>query len=299
MVFPINSMKIQPECIPCLLKRVLFETELSTSTKKVQTNAVRTACKILAETYDPTTCSTSVATKVHKSVYNSLHNKDPYRKLKQSSNKVAQSLVQKTEALISTSKDPLKTSLICSIIGNIMDFGIEGSSSHPRLLEEVFDKLYTEGLGYDDYHKLKAFLRKSTHLMLFTDNCGEIVFDKILCRELKKFNPLVRITAVVKGEPVLNDATLQDAKEIALSDVVDEVFTTGCFAVGVDFSNLPRKVQQQLDATDLILAKGMANYESFSETLYAPVAYLLRTKCRAIANDMNLPLNISAIKVYE
>jgi damage-control phosphatase, subfamily I len=299
MSFSGLSMKIQTECLPCLLKRILFEAELSTSDKKRQVAAVRTACSLLAELYDPATCSAVLATQVHKSVYETLHDKDPYLKLKQTSNEVASSLVPKVEGLISTSADPLKTSLLCSIIGNIMDFGIEGSSSHPRMLEEVFDTLYTEGLGYDDYPKLRELLRKATRLMIFTDNCGEIVFDKLLCRELKRFNPRLHITAVVKGEPILSDATLQDAQDISLLEVVDEVYTTGCFAVGVDFSRLPREVAQGLHDADVIIAKGMANYESFSETAYVPIAYLLRVKCHAIAQSLGLPQNISVIKVFE
>jgi uncharacterized protein with ATP-grasp and redox domains len=135
--------------------------------------------------------------------------------------------------------------------------------------------------------------------VLFTDNCGEIVFDKILCRELKTFNPRLHLTVVVKGEPILSDATIKDAQDINLQEVVDELLTTGCFAVGVDFSKLPGNVKKALDQADLIIAKGMANYESFSETSYKPIAYLLRTKCNAIARSMNLPRNISAIKIEE
>ena len=292
-------MKIQPECLPCLLKRILFETELSTQKKKHQTAALCTACKLLAESYDPEECSATIATKIHKGVYETLQDKDPYTKLKHASNLIATSLVPTIEGLIKTSPDPLKTSMICSIIGNIMDFGIDGSSTHPKVLEEVFDTLYAEGLGYDDYQQLKELLKNATHLVLFTDNCGEIVFDKILCRELKHFNPTVHITAVVKGEPILSDATGEDAKEIKLHEVVDTLYTTGCFAVGVDFHKLPSEVTSALKRTDAIIAKGMANYESFSETTFRPIAYLLRTKCNAIARSMNLPRNISAIKLYE
>jgi uncharacterized protein with ATP-grasp and redox domains len=135
--------------------------------------------------------------------------------------------------------------------------------------------------------------------MLFTDNCGEIVFDKILCRELKRFNPALRITAVVKGEPVLSDATKKDAEEIRLSEEVDELFTTGCFAVGVDFQRLPAEVLRALKQADLFIVKGMANYESFSETRYKPVVYMLRTKCNVIARSMQLPRDISVIKIYD
>jgi len=292
-------MKIQNECIPCLLKRILFETEISTKEKKRQTKAVRTACALLAEHYDPEECSATIATKLHKSVYETIQDKDPYAELKHTSNLIATSLVPKIQGLIKISPDPLKTSMVCAIIGNIMDFGIDGSSAHPQMLEEVFDKLYAEGLGYDDYQKLKNLLKNATHIVLFTDNCGEIVFDKILCRELKHFNPTLHITAVVKGEPILSDATIKDAKEIKLYEVVDDLFTTGCFAVGVDFHKLPGEVKKALKHANLIIAKGMANYESFSETTYAPIAYLLRTKCSAIARSMNIPQNISAIKIYE
>ena len=299
MSFPGLIMKIQTECLPCLLKRILFETELSTKGKKRQTKALRTACTLLAEHYDPEQCSATIATKVHKGVYETLQDKDPYANLKHTSNQIATSLVPNIEGLIKTSPDPLKTSMICAIIGNIMDFGIDGSSAHPQMLEEVFDALNAEGLGYDDYQKLRNLLNNASHLVLFTDNCGEIVFDKILCRELKHFNPKLHITAVVKGEPILSDATIEDAQEIKLHEVVDELFTTGCFAVGVDFPRLPAEAKKALKHADVIIAKGMANYESFSETTYRPIAYLLRTKCSAIARSMNLPRNISAIKLYK
>ena len=299
MSFPGFIMKIQTECLPCLLKRILFETELSTKEKKQQTQAMRIACTLLGEHYTPQECSATIATKVHKAVYETLQDKDPYVELKHTSNRIASSLVPKIETLIKTSQDPLKTSMICAIIGNVMDFGIDGSSAHPEMLEAIFDTLYAEGFGYDDYQNLKNLLINATYLVLFTDNCGEIVFDKILCRELKRFNPSLHITAVVKGEPILSDATIEDTQEIKLHEVVDRIYTTGCFAVGVDFQKLSAEVILALKHADVIIAKGMANYESFSETTFKPIAYLLRTKCNAIARSMNLPRNISAIKLYK
>jgi len=290
-------MKIQTECLPCLLKRLLFETELSTTDADKRTKALRTACAMLANLYDPSVCSATIATQVHQAVYEALGDKDPYQTLKQQSNAVATTLVPKVEQLIRSSADPLKTSMLCAIIGNIMDFGIDGASAHPEMLQEVFEQLYAEGLGYDDYEALRTLLRDATRVVLFIDNCGEIVFDKLLCRELKASYPRVHLTVVVKGEPILSDATMQDAEDIRLGEVVDEVLTTGCFAVGVDFVRLPGKVAETLERADVIIAKGMANYESFSETRYRPIAYLLRTKCSAIARSMGLPRDISAIQL--
>ena len=292
-------MKIQTECVACLLNRVIYETKQSTEDKKLRTQAVKNACKTLSEIYDPGACSATIATKVHKIVYDTLGDKDPYKYLKNQSNKVAKSLLPKVEDLIKESEHPLKTIMICSIIGNMMDFGIAGGSSNPAMLKEIFEKTFNEGLGYDDYLHLEKLLKKAKLVVLFTDNCGEIVFDKILCRELKKFNPDIFLTLVVRGEPIISDATIEDAKELKFNDVVGDILTTGCFAIGVDFDHLPDKLDKALKKADLIICKGMANYEAFSETDYRPIAYLLRTKCSAIANSMNIPINVNAIKVYD
>ncbi len=292
-------MKIHTECVPCLIKRIIFEADQSTKDKKKRADALKNACKILSEIYDPNGCSAEIATKVHKIVYETLEDLDPYSDLKRKSNLVAKSLLPRVEELVKNSDDSLKTSMICSIIGNMMDFGIEGGSSHPELLKEAFEKTYSDGLGHDDYYRLKNLLKDSKHVILFTDNCGEIVFDKVLCRELKKFNPDIFITLVVKGEAILSDATIKDTEELNFGDVVDEILTTGCFAVGVNFNLLPNNLEEALKSTDLIICKGMANYESFSETEYKPIVYLMRTKCNAIATSMNIPLNVNAIKLYE
>jgi len=292
-------MKIQTECVPCLLKRIIFETEQSTKDPEVRTKVIKNACKVLSKLYDPNECSATIATKVHKIAYEILGDKDPYRDLKSLSNKVAQSLVSRVEEVIKESDDPLKTSMICSIVGNTMDFGIEGGSSHPEALRDIFEETVAEGLGCNDTSKIEEILKVSKHVMLFADNCGEIVFDKILCKELKKFNPNISITLVVRGKPIISDATMKEAEELKFKEVVDEVLTTGCFAIGVDFKKLPSPLKNALKRTDLIICKGMANYEAFSETDYHPIAYLLRTKCTAIANSMTLPLNINAVKLYK
>lgn len=292
-------MKIKTECVPCLIKRIIFEAEQSTNDPETISKVIRNACKLLGELYDPNECSISIATKVHKNAYETLGNNDPYKELKKQANEVASLLVPRVEEIIKNSDDPLKTSMICSIVGNMMDFGIDGGSTHPGMLKEIFEKTVADGLGHDDTTRFKELLKKSENVVLFTDNCGEIVFDKILCREIKKFNPNIVLTLVVRGEPIISDATMQDAIEFGFEEVVDEILTTGCFVVGVDFANLPKKLENVLGKTNLIICKGMANYEAFSETTYHPIVYLMRTKCNAIASSMGVKQDISVVKLYE
>ena len=291
-------MKIQIECVPCLLKRIVFESEQSTNDKKIQQKTLKKTLTLLAELYDPNGCSASIATKVHRVAYDALSDEDPYKDLKKQSNKIAKKLVPRVEELVFVSEDPIRMSMLCSIVGNMMDFGIRGGSKNPNDLSDIFEEIISEDLGWDDVDEVKEILSKSKNVILFTDNCGEVVFDKILCREIKKFNPDIFLTLVVKGEKILSDATMEDAKELGMNEVVDEILTTGCFAVGVDFDRLPSDVDEKLKSSDLIICKGMANYESFSETNYRPIAYLLRTKCSAIADSMGLPIDICAVKLY-
>lgn len=291
-------MKITPTCVPCLLKRIIFEANQTTADSKKKTEVIRLACQLLAKKYDPTQVSAELATIIHKKVYDLLETDDPYDELKQRSNQLALSLLSRVDELIKKADDPLKMSMVCSIVGNTLDFGIDGASDDPSELTDLLESSVNEELGHDDSDTIKNILSESKRVLLFTDNCGEIVLDKLLCRELKLFNPHLLITLVVKGEPVLSDATMKDAVDLGFEEVVDELFTTGCFAVGVKFSKLPPKVSERLGQADLILCKGMANFESFSETDYAPIAYLLRTKCQPIADAMQVAKDKNIIKVY-
>ena len=291
-------MKIQTECVPCLIKRIIFEADQSTDDNKIKTKTIKKACKALSELYDPNSCSASIATKVHKLVYETLSDDDPYIDLKNKANKYAKKLVPKIEEIVKKSKSPLKTSMVASIVGNMMDFGIAGASKDPSNLVEIFEKTINEKLGIDDFDKLDKILSKSKKVLFFTDNCGEIVFDKILVKELKNKYPDIFLTLVVKGESVLSDATMDDAIDLGFDEIVDEILTTGCFAVGVDFNKMPEQLKNALDETDLIICKGMANYESFSETNYKPISYLMRVKCSAIARSIGVKENTSIIKLF-
>jgi len=292
-------MKIQPTCVPCLIKRILFESEQCTNDKKLQGTILKSACQLISQHYSDSICSADLATIVHRKTYGLLQTNDPYATLKKESNAVAHSLIPKVEQIIQNSSDSFHTSILCSIIGNALDFGIEGASKHPTAFLSLFEELYNQGITYDETQKLENILKKSKQILFFTDNCGEILFDKIFLEELKKKYPEIKIKLIVKGEPILSDATPLEATQYGLDTVVDKMETTGGFAVGVNFSLLSNSVKNSLQNTDLIICKGMANYESFSETTFQPIAYLMRTKCQPIADSMGIPVHINAVKVYE
>ena len=286
-------MKVQPECVPCLMKRVLYETNLVDSDKAYET--LWAAARIFGEELGRGPNSAQLATKVHAEAYRILGDDDLYRKMKAGSNRMALKLLPHARRLVGASKDKFKSAVLCSIVGNTLDFGIDSPVGSPKEILTKFDDLYGEGLAWDDTGKMRKLLGPGASVLYFADNCGEIVFDTLLMERLKEFG--VILTLVVRGRPILTDATLKDVKALGIDKLADEVETTGVFAVGVDFSRIPRSLALKLERADLIIAKGMANWESFSDEDYGPVAYLMRTKCGPVARGLGVRKDANVAKL--
>ena len=288
-------MQMTPECVPCLIRRVLFEAEEVDGSTTVE--AVRNAAEMLGELFGEGVCSATVATQVHRATYEILRTRDPYQVLKRKSNKVCLGLYPAAERFVKASKNPLRDAFLCSIVGNVLDFGIGTGYDDPVRLKKEFRNLLSEGLGHDDTPKIRSILKKAERIIYLGDNCGEIVLDRLALKELKKFD--VDLTLVVKEEPILTDATKKDISELGMEKLVDRIVEAPGFAVGLNLDSLSGPFGKMLRNADLIIAKGMANFESLSETDLGPIAYMLRTKCSPVANAMGLKKDINAVKLFQ
>jgi len=288
-------MQMSSECVPCLIRRVLFEAEESDPSRAK--DAVRNAAMMLGELFGEGVCSATVATEVHRETYRLLGDDDPYSDLKRKSNEVVLELYPAAQRFVGSSKNRLRDAFLCAVVGNVLDFGIGTGYDHPSKLRKEFRNLLDEGFGHDDTPKVKAILRKAKKVVYLADNCGEVVLDRLALKEIKRLGP--EVTFVVKEEPILTDATLADIKGLGIEDIVDEIAEAPGFAVGIDLGSLKGPFGRMLRDADLIIAKGMANFESLSETDIAPIAYLLRTKCNPVAENMGLEKDINAVKLFE
>ncbi len=286
-------MEIHPECVPCLLKRCLFEARAVDEDKERE--VVEEVLTMLDELFEEGAVSAEVATEVHKRVYDILGTSDPYLKMKEKSNENAEYLLKKSEDMLKNGS--FRDFVLLSIVGNVLDFGYRDDIISADYLLEEFDNLMDEGLGYDDTDEIENLLEKAENVIFFTDNAGEIVFDTLLLKKIKGYD--VHLTVVVKGEPILTDATIEDALKYDIDKIADELKTTGGYAVGVDFDKLSQEVKTKLEDADLIIAKGMANWESFSETDHSPIAFLTRTKCEPVSKTMGAPYDKNVAKLFK
>lgn len=287
-------MKIQPDCIPCLMKRVLFQSRLDSGYDDF--GSVTSALRALADSTERDRKSVDIATEVHRCSYDSLGHDDPYAELKVRADDVAGRFMDAASRMVSESDDPLKAALTVSVIGNIMDFGSGVAIDDPSEFESMFDELVLQGIGSDDTELLREALSAEGPVVYIFDNCGESQLDRILIRHLRGTGK--RVVGVVRGAPILNDVTESDAIRSGLSGDLDRMLDTGKFYIGIDWDDLPPELESEIAGSCLIIAKGMANYESLSdETIPVPIAHVLRAKCIPVAKSLGVDVGTNVVRV--
>ena len=287
-------MRFTADCAPCLMRRVLFQSRLEGG--GLEFEAVKAAVDVLSDRMADGTTSVDIATDVHRRAYQAIGSDDPYRDIKVRADTVAEPYVGMLEDAVERSDDPLRSAIVAAVVGNIMDFGGGSAISDPDEFMGVFDGMVAQGLGCDDTDVLRELLGKVPGVVYMFDNCGESQLDKVLIRQLRRTGK--RVVGVVRGAPILNDVTEEDALRIGLDREMDRLLTTGKFYVGIDWDDIPAELEEEIRGCGLIIAKGMANYEATSDRrLPVPIVHILRTKCRPVASSLGVPENINVVRV--
>jgi len=276
-------MKISPRCPACLLNRVYMESSIATKDEEKINKAVEEAIKILARRFPEKGINAIIATEMHRRVYEVLGVEDPYKKLKDKANEVALRFLPAVKEFVSREEDTFRAATIAAIIGNTFDYGVMGHEVAEEDFMGYFEKQYSK-LVIDHTLDIKELC--SGKVVYLTDNAGEIVFDTLLMAEIKKV--CEKLTVVVRGKPILSDATLSDAKLAGVDGIADELLTNGEGAIGIIEEELPVKTLERLENADVIIAKGMANYECLSDGRFRPIAFMLTAKCEPVAKDMGV-----------
>ncbi|MDR1690251.1 MAG: ARMT1-like domain-containing protein [Candidatus Methanoplasma sp.] len=287
-------MKHRPECIPCLLGRVLFQSKLANNGREVE--STEAALKTYAEVISKEKNSARLATQVHRSSYDALGVRDPYSDLKIRADRTAARYEERIKEFIDNSDDRFRAAVKVAILGNIMDFGAGIAIDSPEEFDELFESLLKMELTVDDTAEMMKVLGLSSSAVYIFDNCGEVLFDIPLIQMIRDMG--VRVIGVVRGEPILNDVAAEDAERIGLEHRLDRMLTTGAFSIGVDMGKIGAELRDEIEKAGLIIAKGMANFESLGEEdLGTPVAYMLKAKCRPVASELGVGVGSNVAKL--
>ena len=271
-------MHLEPECIPCLFNQVLraFQLLKPEISREIILNTQKKLMEYLLN-FDLETRSSPIIGKVaYNLVTEALGVDDPYVSIKKQFNRLALQFYEDARDIVNKSEDPLFKAIIIAALGNTIDFG----TNHRIDFVSDIKNFALDNLAINDYDKFKESLQNTSHLLILLDNTGEIVFDKLLVETIIKKFPDLKIVCSVRSSPIINDATMEDAKFIGLTDLVQVIEGSG--TAGIHLPSTTSEFKKHFFLKDgVMLSKGQGNFESLygMEIPDKEVYYLLKAKC--------------------
>jgi uncharacterized protein with ATP-grasp and redox domains len=212
---------------------------------------------------------------------------DPYRAAKDHQNQMAQNLLSELRTEMEDAPDPLAMAVRLAIAGNVIDMGVNGNITEADVRRSIQHALAEPFFGeWEGFCQAAAMARSILYL---ADNAGEIVFDRLLIEQLSP----ARITLAVRGAPVLNDATLVDARAVGLDQIV-EIIDNGSDVAGTMLNECSRSFLERFAEADMIIAKGQGNFETLSEEP-RNIFFLFKAKCSVIAAHAGVPIGTNVL----
>jgi damage-control phosphatase, subfamily I len=280
-------MRVFLDCLPCFLRQALEAARRVTDDERSQ-RAVLDAVAALMPNLPLDATPIDLGRQVHRVVRQVTGVDDPYREAKRRDNDRVLALLPQLRRRIASSSDPLRTALMLAAAGNAIDLAISSRVD----LELAIERGLENDEGMVDYPSFRAALLRGGDLLYLGDNAGEIVFDRLVVEQLVAMG--VRVTFAVRGRPIINDATLEDAREVGM-DRLAEVVSSGSDGPGTALGACDPEFVELFGRSRLILAKGQGNFEGLSDER-APLFFLLMVKCPVVARELRAPIGRTLLR---
>ncbi len=275
-------MKTHLDCLPCFVKQALDAGRTATPDTQLQERiAIESMKRVLEMSFSLTPIH--FTQQIHRIAREISGNPDPYRRVKHEFNRRAMAMYPDLKEKVRKSERPFETAVRLAVAGNIIDFGLMKEEDID--IGQAVEDALTFQFAIDDLSELESAVAEANNILYITDNTGEIAFDRILIEQL----PLDKVTVFTRGFPTLNDATVEDAEMVGLTQIVT-VKGNGSDAPGTVIEDCNHELQEMLHSSDLTIAKGQGNYETLDGLGNPNLFSLLKVKCMVIAGQLGCPL---------
>lgn len=261
-------------CTQCLLKKHLTNYP-DTATEEERLTYIRRLFSILTE-IAPGESSPVIVNRIltlQKEMFDQFVD---YTEIKKHFNQLMLEQEDWIYADISSAADPIRRALQYVMKGNYIDFGVLSDVNSEKLME-LLSQAKDQTIDEQIFEELMQDLTSAKNIVLLTDNCGEIVLDKLLIRTIMSQFPDLQIHVIVRGGHALNDATMEDACQVGLPDLV-KVIGNGTCLQGTYLPDISKEARDLLEQADVILSKGQGNFESL-QYCGLNIYYLFLCKC--------------------
>ncbi len=276
--------RLHYECLSCMT-RIHLDKYPKNATDDQKVKYMQRVLKVLAEAPDRYGAPVIVRT-INEIQDEMFGMKQDYAEIRKHYNQIMLDHEEQVNGKLAESADPVKTGIQYAMIGNYIDFGARINVNEEQLTELLND---SDRFVIDERHysELTEDLKRAQKLVYLTDNCGEIVMDKLLIREIKKKYPDLKVTVLVRGAEVINDATMEDAMQVGLTELV-EVIPNGSDIAGTWLEEISEEAKAVLEEADVIISKGQGNFETLRKC-GKNIYYIFLCKCDLFANNFQVP----------
>jgi len=265
------------ECLICQVKALQKRMDKYQVAEKKRNRLVSSMMKEIA-TID---LAKSYSPEITRNIIQQLKKKskvaDPYQKEKDESNQEMLERYHEFKRMVEVSKNPFETALRLAIAGNIIDFG----PGHDFDIWETIEQVMNSDFAIDHSKQLQESIQKAKSILYLGDNCGEIVLDKLFLETIDHPN----VTFAVRDSAVLNDVTIKEATEVGIPEVAT-LISNGDDAPSTLLHRVSPEFKAIYDSADLIISKGMGNFEGLMDENDPRLFYLLMIKCRVIGEKI-------------
>ena len=275
-------MRTYFDCVPCAIRQVLDSVRMITDDETLHERVLRESLGMWQK-MDLRQSPPAIAQKTHQLVRRLTGVADPYLDVKNRYNRFALEMYSQLHGRVEKAADPFEAAVRLAIAGNIIDFGVNSTVEQHTVRESILRSL-SDPIDTGAVRQLKEAIAQAKDILYLGDNAGEIVFDRLLIERM----PREKVTFVVRGRPILNDALMEDAKVAGITELV-EVIDNGSDAPGTILETCSEAFRQRFSQADLIIAKGQGNLESFPQT-DKNVFFLLRPKCVVLSRHLDCEL---------
>jgi uncharacterized protein with ATP-grasp and redox domains len=217
---------------------------------------------------------------------------DLYDEVKEHSTQKALSFVPLLEEKLHSSDNKLLTATKIAVAGNVIDLAAEVEFD----LQEELEKIFHTDFTHNDFDIFEKKLSSAKNVVILGDNVGEHIFDYLFIKTMQELYPNVDFTYFVRGNPIINDVTIKEAKEAGF-DKMCKLVDSGVNTPGFVYSRATKRAQELFDAADLVISKGMGNYECLSPAHRRDICFLLKVKCSVVGLSLEKEIGDIICKV--
>ena len=273
-------MNIDEACVECIINQSVKVADAISANDSLRQEITSTVRKMSSDfSFDDN--PPEIASYVYEKMAQLANKTDLYDEVKVLSTKKALSYIPLLKEELSVSTNKLLTATKTAVAGNVIDL----AAAVEFCLEEELSKVFHTEFSYNNFDKFQEKLSIAKSVLVIGDNVGEHIFDYLFIETLKELYPDIEYYYMVRGNPIINDVTMKEAKEAGF-DKLCSLVDSGVNTPGFTYSRANIHSKELFDSVDLVISKGMGNYECLSPSHRKNICFLLKIKCDVVANSL-------------